>query len=446
MWVPPNVTYNLERELQPSSKVLDAFAKPPMFKTVDRRSSEWRRRSVESAHLMGTNDDIQQDDPSFVLRRATGTRSGGKPKAAGPLDELALRQLHRESASSDHSQPSSVSSQQTQKGQSRNPETLSIRPNREQGVDIMYEAGLFRSQRQGSNPPSYTFVNRSGEAVDIRDYVEDEFRGNQSDGTKDLLDQATMSSTTALSSSLNRILERMRTSSTLTQGTSARANATSPSIYSQSSRGGAASAQNQDTRASDDVPRSRSTTPTAGRSTTASPGPGPIASRATAVAGSRPASPASAALIPSGHRSQPSIASVMSDFSAYTSESEATGPDSAHLQDSNNLRSLRPTLSAMAPIQENAESGITRMLAIIELGAALGQPPRKPEPSLLDSTFLGTPIVLEDLHPRVREIYEPTIRELEDASKVSSRCFFFSPFFSPHSPAFDIGLTRSLVV
>lgn len=381
---------------------------------------------MESAHLMGTNDDIQQDDPGFVLRRAVGTRSGGKPKAAGPLDELALRQLHRESMSSDHSQPSSVSSQQTQKGVSRSQETLTIRPNRDQGVDIMVDAGLFRSHRQGNNPPSYTFVNRSGEAVDIRDFVVDEFGapiGYQRNSMKDLLDQATMSSTTALTSSLLRILERIRTTSPVTQTSTPRANVTSPSIYSQTSRSGAVSpSQKQDNQSSDDDGRSRSATPTAARASAASPISGPIASRATAPTSSRAPSPASTPQILPGHRSQPSIASVMSDFSAYTSESESNGPRSASLQGSDSLRSLRPTLGAgstsMSPIKENTESGITRMLAIIELGAALGQPPRKPEPSLLDSTFLGTPVVLEELHPRAREIYEPTLKELEDASKV----------------------------
>jgi len=111
----------------------------------------------------------------------------------------------------------------------------------------------------------------------------------------------------------------------------------------------------------------------------------------------------------------------MSDFSAYTSESEISGLGSASLHGSNGLRSLRPAMSAgnisMAPIQEHTESGISRMLAIIELGAALGQPPRKPEPSLIDSNFLGTPIVLEELHPRAREMFEPIVKELEDASK-----------------------------
>jgi len=63
---------------------------------------------------MGTNDDIQRDDPIFILRKVTGVRNA-KGKNAGPLDELALRQLHRESASSDASISSSASSPSTHK-------------------------------------------------------------------------------------------------------------------------------------------------------------------------------------------------------------------------------------------------------------------------------------------------------------------------------------------
>ena len=60
-----------ERELSPSSKVIDAFPRPPAYRQVERRFSDSKRRSIDSAQLLlGSSDDVRPDDPIFILRRA----------------------------------------------------------------------------------------------------------------------------------------------------------------------------------------------------------------------------------------------------------------------------------------------------------------------------------------------------------------------------------------
>jgi hypothetical protein len=91
-----------ERELSPSSKIVDAFPRPPQYRTSDQNSSI-KRRSFDAGQLLGTIDDVRLDDPVFVLRRATACHnSTSRRRSYVPLDEFALHQLHmhRESSSS----------------------------------------------------------------------------------------------------------------------------------------------------------------------------------------------------------------------------------------------------------------------------------------------------------------------------------------------------------
>ena len=54
-----------------------------------------KRRSFDAGQLLGTIDDVRQDDPVFVLRRATAYRnSTSRRRSSVPLDEFALHQLH----------------------------------------------------------------------------------------------------------------------------------------------------------------------------------------------------------------------------------------------------------------------------------------------------------------------------------------------------------------
>lgn len=114
---------------------------------------------------MGTNDDIQRDDPIFILRKVTGVRNA-KGKNAGPLDELALRQLHRESASSDASVSSSASSSSTHQGQQCEQDTLTVKPNTHNGVDMIADAGVLLNRASATSPSIYSEGSWNGPSPD----------------------------------------------------------------------------------------------------------------------------------------------------------------------------------------------------------------------------------------------------------------------------------------
>ena len=86
--------HDLERELAPSSKIIDALPRPPQYRTPDRQNPTTKRRSLDAAQLLGTLDDVRLDDPVFVLRRATSYRnSTSRRRSSAPLDEIALQKL-----------------------------------------------------------------------------------------------------------------------------------------------------------------------------------------------------------------------------------------------------------------------------------------------------------------------------------------------------------------
>ncbi|KAF9236451.1 hypothetical protein BU15DRAFT_50092, partial [Melanogaster broomeanus] len=83
-------TNGQERELSPSSRVVDAYPRPPTF----RRVQEGKRRSIDSTMLLGNLEDISPTDPIFILRRAISYRtSTSRHRMSAPLDEIALQHL-----------------------------------------------------------------------------------------------------------------------------------------------------------------------------------------------------------------------------------------------------------------------------------------------------------------------------------------------------------------
>ncbi len=97
-----------EKELHPSSKVIDAYIRPPTYRAAERRPNDAKRRSVDSAQLLlGSAEDVGPSDPVFTLRRAVTYRTS-RHRSSAPLDEIALQNLHRESMSN-----SSVASEST---------------------------------------------------------------------------------------------------------------------------------------------------------------------------------------------------------------------------------------------------------------------------------------------------------------------------------------------
>jgi len=64
------------------------------------------------------------------------------------------------------------------------------------------------------------------------------------------------------------------------------------------------------------------------------------------------------------------------------------------------------------------EPVITQMLAMLELGVVTSQRPRRTDPAILDRSFLGSSVNLNDLHPRTREFFAGTVHDFEEFNKV----------------------------
>ncbi|GAA5858566.1 hypothetical protein JCM8547_007362 [Rhodosporidiobolus lusitaniae] len=181
--------------LNASSKLLEAYSAPPLFKAYDRSSKEFRRRSVDATLVLGTANDVQPSDPVFVLRRSA-VRATASIAARGPhpqtIDELEERQQQRReeeqevlaggsptiSISPDRgpSQRDLIAAQRAaQRANQR--AILSAQKNADQGIDInIPEQGTIRSARQGDNDEvRYSFINQDGTEVDISEIVENEW-------------------------------------------------------------------------------------------------------------------------------------------------------------------------------------------------------------------------------------------------------------------------------
>ncbi|KIY69058.1 hypothetical protein CYLTODRAFT_373449 [Cylindrobasidium torrendii FP15055 ss-10] len=188
-----------ERELNPSSKVIDAFPSPPTLKNINRSSREMKRRSAESVLLLASMDDLEEEAPTFILRRASAPRSRNHPSA--PLDELALRNRYRDSVSSQASSgaepksprsPREIIEAQRQAKRDNQRAVLTSRRNSARGLDVHLPGNnnsMLRSARNASNPERmrYFYMDKDGETHDIGDLVEGEYRSADSKGT-DLLE------------------------------------------------------------------------------------------------------------------------------------------------------------------------------------------------------------------------------------------------------------------
>ncbi|KAG2103010.1 hypothetical protein BD769DRAFT_1696205 [Suillus cothurnatus] len=191
-----------ERELSPSSRVTDAYTRPPIF----RRVQEGKRRSIDSAQLLGSIDDVHIDDPVFILRRAISYRtSSSRHRMSAPLDEIALQHFRDSvsgsSLSSDNQtsgteevKPRQLSRQEiiaAQRAASRANQKaiLSAQMNSLRGVDVLLPGNaMIRSSRYDSGDKMrYSYV-QDGESFDISDIVEQEFCEGNSAQKSDLLE------------------------------------------------------------------------------------------------------------------------------------------------------------------------------------------------------------------------------------------------------------------
>lgn len=431
-----------------TSRVIDAFPRPPTYRVLDRRNSDSKRRSVDSAQLLGSLDDIGPDDPIFSLRRAAGYRTSSRHRSSAPLDEIALQNLHRESLSgssvasdstaSAHDEPKRQLSKQeiiaAQRAATRANQRaiLSAQTNSARGLDVLLPGNaMIRSSRyEMDDRMRYSYVEPDGETYDISDIVEAEWRGEAGPHRErndiardDLLHGVLSRGKDGLGAKLDRVLSKIRHEKfggrpPVSQSTSAETvdtiSSASPSFYTTSegpSSSRAATPNANTLNARSPTPTSsaghRAASPVSHPSSyrTASPGDseGTSRARSTTPSSSQHKGPRQP------HDRQRSLASVMSESSLYRSASP------------NHTRPMQLAIVEDKPrlVLPKGDFGFTQMLAIIESRAMLTQRPELPPLDPVDELLFGREVDLGSLHPQIRDIYAGTFKELEEMDNVS---------------------------
>ncbi|OBZ66553.1 hypothetical protein A0H81_13412 [Grifola frondosa] len=424
-----------ERELSPSSKVIDAFPRPPTYRAVDKRDS--KRRSVDSAQLLlGNAEDVQHDDPAFVLRRAIAYRtSSSRHRSSAPLDELALQHLRDSVASSSTGSDSTVGQSERQMSKleiiaaqraatrANQRAILSAQTNSARGLDVLLPGNaMIRSSRyEIDDRIRYSYVEPDGETYDISDIVEEEWRGEvgsqhqrTNSADDDLLHGVLARGKDGLGAKLDRVLSKIKHDKSgrapTSQSTLDSMRSSSPSIYS-TADGGTGSRTTTPTAHSQGRPSSatavaiqRVASPASRLSSyrTASPGVSDTNSRSHTI------TPTSGRSKGTPHERQSSFTSAMSDYRTAT---PSTPPGFArHMP----AKEERPRL-----VLPKNDFGLADMMAIIELRASLDNKiPELPPLDPVDEMLFGRQLDLISLHPEIRSIYASTLKQLEEMDEV----------------------------
>ena len=432
------VDYHVERELSPSSRVIDAYTRPPAFKRVQ----EGRRRSMDSAQLLGSIEDVSPEDPVFILRRATSYRtSTSRHRLSAPLDEIALQHLRDSisgsSVSSDQGttpaeevKPKQLSRQEiiaAQRAASREKQRaiLSTQSNSVRGVDILLPGNaMIRSSRYDSNEKMrYSYV-QDGESYDISDIIEEELRETGGAHKNDLLEGALGRNKDGVNERIDRVLTKIK-DGRLHPHISVSQSRTSQSDSLDSVRSTTASEYSVD----DSPPlRSEGATPTPKRTTSPvsdfdSRTPTPtVDSRHSRAHLNNP--PKLSTVPPQNHPyRQPSIASVMSDISpsAYaTPTAQLLSPTGSP------QTTAMPKPPIRRPYIPSDDFGVSQMMAVIEIASSIrrnSEPPLHP----IEELLFGRSVEVQSLHPDIREIYSGAFQQLDEMDKV---CSFYSCVYS----------------
>ncbi|EKM59031.1 uncharacterized protein PHACADRAFT_249196 [Phanerochaete carnosa HHB-10118-sp] len=426
-----------EKELAPTSKVIDAYPRPPAY----RRSVDSKRRSADSAMLLSSSEDIGPDDPIFILRRAVAYRPSSR-RLSAPLDEIALQKLHRASLSISSIATDSTTGPDEPKKQMSKQEIiaaqraatranqraiLSAQANSSRGLDVLLpgNAGMIRSSRHElDDRMRYSYMDASGTMYDISDIVEVEWQSevgsNGSTTQSDLLHGVISRSKDGLGAKLDRVLSQVRQpraaqhtpQPVYRDGTDSIG---TPSVYS-TAEGGPNTSRSATPNAQTMNARSPTPTNTAVAARAASPLSRLSSYRTTsegASDGRRTASPSSSphkAARPS-HDRQQSLASVMSDSSSYRGQSPHRSQSPPTPRAFNRAPSATKSQRMVLP---KDDFGLAQMLAIIESkdmpATRADLPPLDP----VDELLFGREIDLETLHPQIRDIYSSTFKQLEE--------------------------------
>lgn len=438
-----NIFVCSEKELAPTSKVIDAFPRPPTYRAADRRSTDLKRRSVDSTLLLGSSEDVGPDDPVFILRRAVTYRPSSRHRLSAPLDEIALQKLHRESLSNSSVTSDLTMSPEEPKKQLSKQEIIAAQraatranqrailkaeANSSRGLDVLLPGNaMIRSSRHAlDDRMRYSYVEPDGETYDISEIVEAEWRGEagpnreRNDAAQsDLLHGVLSRGKDGLGAKLERVLSQVRRPGGLTAQQADNVDsirATSPSVYSTAENGPSSSrAATPNAQALN----ARSPTPTNGAQRAASP-LSRLSSYRTASEGEsdgrRTATPSSGSHSKTArppHDRQQSLASVMSDSSMYDTASPPT------------FRTALPAKQPKRLMLPKDDFGLARMMAIIEYKDMPVKRADLPPLDPVDELLFGRKLDLDSLHPQIRDIYSSTFDQLEQMDNVS---VFAAPF------------------
>ena len=436
----------LERELIPSSKVIDAFPRPPSYRPADRRLSDGKRRSLDSMMLLGGPEDVATEDPLFTLRRAVTYRtSSARRRLSAPLDEIALQQLHRESTSSSSitSEDSDVKPRHMSKQElitaqravwrANQRAILSAQANSQRGVDLLLpNNAVLRSSRYDTDDRTrYSYVE-GGETYDISDIVEEEWDSSASAGQGDLLEGVLNRGRArdGVDEKLHRVLSKIRDGRTIQRAASSTPSATTAdSVYSDVEQGDESAASversksttpidSRGNKADDVLPREtspaseRTVTPDIRRQRSGTPSSA-SQGRSTPQQQQQQQQPIQAPLAP--HLRQVSINSVTTDTSGYrTAVGSPVNTSPSVLKPGPARQQRKPKLTL-----PKDDFGVSHMMAIIELAGLQDKPP-PPEPvHPIDEMLFGRQIDVDELHPAIREVYAPTFKQLDEMDQVS---------------------------
>ncbi|KAG9017658.1 hypothetical protein FRB90_000354 [Tulasnella sp. 427] len=433
------------RELHPSSKVLEAFPRPPTFKQQNRRSADLRRRSLDASQLLGSMDDVQPGDPVFILKRATTYRSSAsRNRLSAPLDDVALHHVHqRESILSENSiaseytsmteSPASPRLKQPQLSQreliaaqraasrANQSAMLDAKPNAEQGVDLLLpDKGVIRSARSGVDERMlYSYVQPDGETYDISDIIEEELwdvgQDRRSGGSRagrpsidddddvsptsvgragsrignrgDLLEDVLVKPRDVVEQRIDQVLAKIKD------------NKRASSLVSYGTDGGKQPSKSFEDR--------RSPTPRSGSATGRRPGE-PSGSRSNTPSHQGRGSPHQLSRDGGTHSQQASIASLMSDYT----------PDNSTGMKSSTTERTTPGTANRPPIILKDDFGLSKMMAVIEANANSKKPPPQPPMTEVEELLFGSNLQLEDLHPAARDLFAPMFERMESVNKV----------------------------
>jgi len=416
----------LEKELAQSSKIIEAYSRPPHYRNMNPTGAN-KRRSLDPSLIFGSVEDVRSDDPVFVIRRAISYRnSNSRRRSSVPLDEIALSKIHRESNSSYSSdanstvdegkfkQPSRQEIIAAQRAATRATQRaiISAQSNSVRGMDVLLPGNaMLRSSRYDPHERiRYSYVEPDGETYDISDIVEEEWRDTVND--KDLLEGVFIRNRDGIGEKLDRFINKIRkgkqkereySNSSDARSLTASTRSVSPSEYSvdteQPSRSVTPGSAGLLSRMNNGMERD---TQNANGKTSR---PGTV----TPTAGLR-SSPLS------HNRRHPSITSVISDYSG-----RATPPVNLPPVDE---EKTRPPRRVVLP---KDDFGISQMMSIIEFKALKPKGKERPPPHPVDELLFGVPVELDSLHPEIREIYAPAFKQLEEIDKVT---LIFLPFSS----------------